>query len=160
MIPPQGRALSADEQTALVADMAAIVQSSHLFKSLDDAGRARVLASGYVTTFGSGDVIIKQGDRGTQMYLVLNGSVAVETSAPGKSIHLAELGRGGVFGEVSVLTGRERTATVTALGPVDCVCFEGHRIQRVLADYPKVRTLLEKIIARRAEDTVEKIIGQ
>ena len=158
MIPPQGRALSAEENSALVASMAEIVGASHLFKSLDDAGRARVLASGYVTTFAPGDVVIKQGDRGTAMYLVLNGSVSVETSAPGKSIHLAELRRGGVFGEVSVLTGSERTATVTALGPVDCVCFEGHRIRRVLEDYPKVRELLEKIVARRAEDTVEKII--
>jgi len=91
IIPPQGRALSSEEQSALVADMAEIVASSHLFKTLDDVGRARVLASGYVTTFAPGDVIIKQGDRGTAMYLVLNGSVAVETSAPGKSIHLAEL---------------------------------------------------------------------
>lgn len=160
MIPPQGRALSAAEQTALIAEMAAIVSSSHLFRSLDDAGRNRVLLSGYVATFSPGDVILKQGDRGTAMYLVMKGKVGVQTATHGGSVHLAELSRGGVFGEVSLLKGGERTATVTALESTDCVCFEGHRIQRVLDDYPKVRELLEKIVQRRAEDTVEKIIGQ
>ncbi len=60
---------------------------------------------------------------------------------------------------MSVLTGGERTATVTALTELDLVAFEAHRIERILADYPKVRELLESIVEGRARDTVEKIIG-
>lgn len=138
--------------------MAAILESSHLFKSLDEKGRREVLESGYVTTFHEGDVVLNQGDEGDVMFLVMNGTVRVETETPGGKVQLAELGRGACVGEVSVLSGGKRTASVTALDDVDAVAFEKHRIERVLADYPKVRELLEAIVMSRAHDTIEKII--
>jgi CRP-like cAMP-binding protein len=93
------------------------------------------------------------------MYLLLNGKVRVETTAAQGSVHLAELGHGACFGEVSVLTGGLRTATVTAVTDVDAVAFEKHRIERIVADYPKVRALLEALVEGRARDTIEKIVG-
>ncbi len=136
-------------------EMAAIVDTSHLFKSLDEEGRRRVLMSGFVCSFHEGDVILNEGDEGHAMYLLLNGTARVSTG----KVHLAELTRGACIGEVSVLTGGVRTATVTAMTDVDLISFEAHRIERVLADYPKVRELLESIVEGRARQTVEKIIG-
>lgn len=158
MIPPGGRALRAEEHAALVEEMAEILESSHLFKSLDEGGRQEVLESGYVQTFHGGDCILRQGDPGALMFLVMKGKVRVETSTPGGVVQLAELGRGACVGEVSVLSGGERTATVTAIDDVDAVAFEKHRIERVLDAYPKVRALLEAIVASRALDTIDKII--
>lgn len=159
VIPPRGRALEDAERDALLADIGDIVESSHLFKSLDDEGRARLIESGYVLRFDPGDVIIRQGDAGSTMYLVMQGKVRVETSGARGSVQLAELGRGACLGEVSVLTGGSRTATVTAVDAVQAVAFESHRIQRVIDAYPRVRKLLEATIEARARDTVEKIIG-
>lgn len=139
--------------------MADIIEASHLFKSLDPAGRKDVLESGYVMTFHAGDVVIRQGDVGEVMFLILRGTVNVETTTPGGTVQLAELGHGACVGEVSVLTGQARTATVTAKGDVDAVAFHKHRIERVLQRYPKVRELLESIVDARARDTIEKIIG-
>ncbi len=139
--------------------MAVIIASSHLFKSLDDAGRQAVLESGYVQHFGAGDALMMQGNSGAVMFLVMNGKVRVETETPGGTVHLAELGRGACIGEVSVLTGSPRTATVTALEDVDAVGLAAHRVQRVLSAYPKVRALLENLVESRARDTIEKIIG-
>jgi CRP/FNR family transcriptional regulator, cyclic AMP receptor protein len=158
IIPPSARSLEEAERQAILADMGEIIASSHLFKSLDDAGRARVLESGYVSSYVTGDVIIKQDDAGDTMFLVLKGSVHVQTDTPGGTIHLAELGRGACFGEVSLLTEGPRTATVTAVTDVDCVTFVRHRIERVLEDYPRVRVMLEAIIEGRARDTIEKIV--
>lgn len=158
MIPPTGRALEDAERLALLAEMERIVGSSHLFKSLDDAGRERTLACGFVCSYSPGDLIVKQDDPGDTMYLVMNGTVHVETQTPGGNIHLAELGRGACFGEVSVLTGSPRTATVTAETDVDCVAFARHRIERVLEDYPRVRVMLEALVEGRARDTIEKIV--
>ncbi len=155
IIPPGGRLLSDEERRALMAEMAEIVATSHLFKSLDEEGRRRVLTSGFVCSYNEGDKVIEEGEPGDTMYLILKGTARVSTG----KVHLAELTRGGCFGEVSVLTGGERTATVTAQTELDLVAFEAHRIERVLADYPKVRTLLESIVEGRARDTVEKIIG-
>lgn len=159
VIPPSGRALEDAERQALLGDLEAIVASSHLFKSLDQEGRERLIGSGYVLRFEAGDEIIRQGDVGSAMYLVMHGKVRVETAGVRGAVQLAELGHGACIGEVSVLTGSERTATVVAIEPVQVVAFESHRIQRVIDDYPRVRKLLEAMIEGRARDAVEKIIG-
>lgn len=140
--------------------MEEIVLRSHLFKSLDDAGREHLLESGFVMRFDAGDMILREGDRGETMYLVMEGTVRVETtSATSNALQLADLGRGACVGEVSVLTGSPRTATVTALTPVTAVTFARHRILRVLDENPKVRAILEALVEGRARDTVEKIIA-
>ncbi len=140
--------------------MTAIIDASHLFKSLDAEGRRDVLKSGYVMSYEADDIVVLQGDPGDTMFLVIRGKVRVETEKPGgKMLQLAELGPGACVGEVSVLSGTPRTATVRAISDVDVVALARHRVVRVLAQYPKVRELLESIIQARAEDTIEKIIG-
>ena len=159
VIPPRGRALEDAEREALLAELEAIVASSHLFKSLGDEGRDRLLESGYVVSFDPGERLIEQDAEGSTMFIVLSGKVRVETAGARGTVQLAELGVGACVGEVSVLTGGARTATVTAIDAVQVVAFERHRIQRIIDDYPRVRQLLEQMIEGRARDTVEKIIG-
>ena len=159
IIPPGARVLDDEERGALLAEMAEIVAKSHLFKSLDDEGRRRVLSSGYVCTFHPGEDLMRQGEPGNTMYLLLSGKVTVTTDEGGRAVHLAELGRGACVGEVSVLTGGDRTATVAAIDDVNAVSFERHRIERILSHYPKVREVLESLIEGRARNTIEKIVG-
>ncbi|MEM9073256.1 MAG: cyclic nucleotide-binding domain-containing protein, partial [Myxococcota bacterium] len=158
-IPAGGRALRPEEQQGLVEEMAQIIEKSHLFKSLGPDGRREVLESGYVMSFGDGDLLMRQGDRGDVMYLIMRGKVRVETETPAGKVALAELGRDACVGEVSVISGQDRTASVTAVGDVDVVAFVRHRIERVLESHPKVREILENIVQARAQDTIEKIIG-
>lgn len=162
MIPPTARALRPEEHDALSDAMADIVTHSHLFKSLDDEGRKDVLDSAFVRHFADGETILAQGHEpgdDPEMYLVLDGKVRVETQTPSGKVHLAELGRGACIGEVSVLTGGARTASVTAVGEVDVAAYAKHRIDRVLARYPKVKALLESVVESRARDTIEKILS-
>jgi CRP/FNR family cyclic AMP-dependent transcriptional regulator len=158
-IPQSGRALTQGEYTELVTEMEDIVNRSHLFKSLDQAGRERVLESGYVETYGAGEEIFRQYEPGDTLLVLLRGRVHVKTETPAGEVSLAELGRGAVIGEVSVLNRSARTATVVAMTDVDAVAFAGHRIDRILDDYPKVRDLLRALVERRAADTIEKILA-
>ena len=155
-----GRPLSPEEQAAIERDMEAIVLGSHLFKSLAEAGRRDLVESGFVMRFSAGDVVLRQGDLGDTMFLVLDGVVRVETETPGGVVQLAELKRGACLGEVSVLTRGPRTATVTAVTELTTVSFARHRIERLLAQHPRVRELLEALVAGRARDAVDKILGQ
>lgn len=158
-MPVNGRTLSSQERDALQADMAQIVENSHLFSSLDAEGRDKLFQSGYVCSFDDACTILQEGEPGDTMYLVLHGKVTVKTGCGGnESMHLAELGTGACIGEVAVLTGQPRTATVTAKGPVDCVAFAAHRIARVLTEYPEVHQLLLSLIESRARSTIEKLI--
>ena len=161
VIPPRGRPLSEAERVALMADLEEVIASSHLFKTLDDGGRRELIECGYVVQFPAGELLMEQGsEESPAMYLILSGKVSVETSGGSRgSIRLAVLGRGACLGEVSVLSGGPRTATVLAMEDVKAVTFEAHRIRRVIDAHPKVRRLLEAMIEGRARDTVEKLIS-
>jgi hypothetical protein len=160
-IPPRGRALSAEERAALEADLELVIDRSHLFRSLDAEGRTHLLSSGYVLALEDGEVLIEEGEEGGIMYLVLDGRVRVSARRTGtaEDVTLAELGRGAVVGEVSVLSGSPRTATVSAVGASHVLAFEAHRIQRVLDAHPEVRRRLQSVVEGRARDAAEKMIG-
>ena len=134
-----------------------LIESSHLFKSLDEEGRRRVLESGQLETFAAGTVILREGAEGDAFYLLKGGTVWVSTRRGTQDVRLATLSRGAFFGEVAVLSGRPRTATVTAAEPVEAIRFEKARIDEILAQYPKVRKLLEAVVLGRARDTIEKL---
>lgn len=158
-IPPRGRALSDAERAALLEDMEAVVASSHLFKSLDGPGREELLQSGYVLQLEGGEPLIEEGEEGTAMYLVMSGRVRVEAHGPSGPVQLAELARGACVGEVSVLSGSPRTATVRAADATLVIAFEAHRVHRLLDRHPEVRAVLEVLVEGRARDTVEKLIA-
>lgn len=140
-------------------EMAVIIAQSALFKSLSEEARADVMASGYVCAFAEGATILEQGNRGDTMYLVLNGTVSVTAFHSDANFDLGDLGRGACVGEVSVITGNPRTATVVAKTAVDLVAFKAHRIHRMLDENPKVRAMLESLIEGRAHDALSKMVG-
>jgi CRP-like cAMP-binding protein len=154
-LPPTARPLADDERGALEDDLTPLVTSSHLFKLLDDAGRKRLIASAWSVALGPGEVLVRQGDDGHAMFLVLEGTVRVEA----EGVELALLSRDACVGEVAVLNGGSRTATVTAEDEVLVVAFEAIAIRAVLEDNPRVLRLLEAMVEARARDTVEKIVS-
>ena len=70
----------------------------------------------------------------------------------------AELSAGDFFGEVSVLTGKPRTATITAKSPVTAIELTKEDVDRISAEYPEVPKILEEFYNRRAQLTVEAVI--
>ena len=133
------------------------ITGSHLFKSLDEEGRARLMTAATSVHFDAGQVMVREGDPGEALYLSRKGVVDVHTMRQGERIHLATLGPGAGFGEVALLSGRPRTATVVARDPCTLLCFYRTQIDEILVAYPKVRKLLESVVLGRAKDTIEKI---
>lgn len=109
--------------------------------------------------YEEGDIIITEGEKGSSLYVIVSGEVKVYTSGPlGESVFLATLGEGEFFGEVSVLTGKPRTATITASQPSELLRLDKDRMDRVAADYPRLRKVLDDFYRRRAKHTVEAMI--
>ena len=76
----------------------------------------------------SGEVVVWHGERGESLFLIKQGLVAVAVpNDKGDHVHLAKIGPGGFFGELSLLDSGPRTATVRALE--DCELLELHRDQ-------------------------------
>jgi CRP-like cAMP-binding protein len=79
-----------------------------------------------ITTLQPGQTLTRQGERGTELYVLLDGVLAVEVD--GKA--LAELGPGAVVGERAVLEGGARTSTLTAVTPVRIAVAPARSIDR------------------------------
>jgi tetratricopeptide (TPR) repeat protein len=130
-----------------------------LFENLDAVEREAVIREMELEEFDEGDVIITEGEPGTSMYIVASGEVKVFTKAPaGESIYLAKLGAGDFFGEVSVLTGKPRTATITASQPAALLRLDKTKLDGILSSYPGIRRVLDQIYKKRADSTVEAMI--
>jgi CRP-like cAMP-binding protein len=136
------------------------IADSHLFKSLDAAGREQLMANATAVQFAAEEVIVREGDPGEVMYLIQDGGVRVSTAREGRPVQLARLGRGACIGEVALLSGRARTATVIADRACTLLAFPKPAIDDVLQAYPKVRMLLERIVSGRARNTIEVLKKQ
>lgn len=133
---------------------------SPLFEVLNEKERAALVDEMELETHEEGSVIISEGDPGDSMYVISSGEVKVYTRATGKSgtVYLAKLGEGDFFGEVSVLTGKPRTATITASQPTELLRLDKDKLDNALAKHPGVRKVLDDFYKKRANSTVEAMI--
>jgi len=90
---------------------------SPLFEVLNEEERAALVKEMELEQHREGDIIITEGEPGSSMYVISTGEVKVYTRGQKGSVYLAKLGEGDFFGEVSMLTGKPRTATITASQP-------------------------------------------
>ncbi|MBN2529575.1 MAG: cyclic nucleotide-binding domain-containing protein [Deltaproteobacteria bacterium] len=135
--------------------ISAIVDESFIFRSLDEEIRAQLKAKAHSCSFSAGEVIIEEGDEGTEMMIVNSGTVQVRQSSYRGEVSLAELGKRAVIGEVSVITGTPRTSTVIAKDDVSVICFSRETIQSIIASSPRVKKLLLKLIESRALQSID-----
>ena len=135
------------------------VPRSPLFEVLTDEERDALIREMDVETHDEGSVIISEGEPGSSMYVIASGAVKVYTRGnSGATVYLANLGEGDFFGEVSVLTGKPRTATITASQRSELLRLDKEKLDNALAKYPGIRRVLDEFYKRRARHTVEAMI--
>lgn len=107
----------------------------------------------------AGETIVREGERGDSLFLIASGTVRVSTRGEqDEDVPLAVLGPGDFFGEVSLLTGRPRTATVVALTETDLLRFDRTAVDGLRRLHPRIETSLSEFHRRRAESTVEALL--
>ena len=104
-----------DEQARL-AERVRLLSGVDLFASLSEEQRATIAASTRLLEFGDGETIVREGEPGDTMYVIAAGRVNIVLGRSGTPIATTE--QGGYFGEMSLLTGDPRTASVIAVGDV------------------------------------------
>ncbi len=137
------------------------VPPSPLFEVLGEEDRAALIKEMELEQHQEGDVIIHEGEPGSSMYVIASGEVKVYTRGTGNSgakVYLAKLGEGDFFGEVSVLTGKPRTATITASQRTEVLRLDKEKLDNALAKYPSIRKVLDEFYKKRAKHTVEAMI--
>ena len=123
-----------------VAEEERLLGEVDLFATLPPELRHQVALSAPMAVYGSGEPIVRQGDEGQSMFVVLSGSVSVVLE-PSRD-EVARIQRGGYFGEMSLLTGEPRSATVLAVGDVVVVEIGADLFRRLAAVHPEA---IEKV---------------
>ena len=101
--------------------------------------------------FPPNHIIVREGQPGTSMFFITSGGVEVRKKDANTGIDflLTELGPGQNFGEMSLLTGKPRTATVSTNQPSTCAVLEQADFHELLMHYPKIGLALTSILAER-----------
>jgi small-conductance mechanosensitive channel/CRP-like cAMP-binding protein len=109
---------AAEERVRRSAEQDAIrrlLSGVDLFQTLSPAEFERLTAEARLEMFARGEQLCRQGEEGDTFYVIRTGQVAVSVSGPGGvQVSVAQLGDGAFFGEMSLLTGEKRSATVKA----------------------------------------------
>lgn len=116
------------------------------FENCSDAELIAIIASGYRNEYSADEIIFQENDPSESFYLILSGSVEIYSEKSGQQI--AILKEGDFFGEIAVLVGTPRTATVRTLS--NCILFviDRKQLQKLLTEY---RTLGEQIAYKLSE---------
>jgi CRP-like cAMP-binding protein len=123
--------------------------------ALDPDARRTLAERARYLEYGPGQAVVRQGESGDAFYLVAHGEVAVrvavEAAGNGKAVEkeVAKLGRGAFFGEMSLLTGDPRTATVVAVNDASLLAVDRDAFERVFTANPSMAQGLADVIARR-----------
>lgn len=101
--------------------------------------------------FSMGNIIVRQGDQGSSLFIIVEGVVGVKVQGKetNDSVEVARLGAGNFFGEMALLTGEERTATVTAITDVFLFEITKEDIAGLITQQPEVSEMLTKILTQR-----------
>ena len=101
-----------------------------------------------------GEIVVKQGDPGSEMYIVVEGKLKVSVSlGEGKEISLSILRPNEAFGEIALFDRHERTATITAIEPACCLVIERDLFVPFLKEHPDVAIRLLGALSRRLRQT-------
>ena len=134
-----------------------VLAAALVFGALPKDGFARLAGSGVRRSFAHGEELMRQGEASTAMYVILDGQVRVTRMHPDLSepLLLATLGPGDVVGEMGVLDGALRSATVTATEDVVTSELSAAVLGAVVLKHPEVYGSLVRVLSARLRSTDE-----
>lgn len=131
-------------------DYARRLLASPLFRDLVVEELLAVVEGLRLLTFDPGDIILTEGEPGQSLFIVTSGSVTIFVRNPtGRNISVGTLGEGDFFGEISSLSGRPRTATVTAAERTELLELDKPTLDSVALRHRRVKDLLEQAYVER-----------
>ena len=132
-----------------------------LFSELSREELERISRVSVARSFPAGVRVFHEGDHSDACYLVRKGDLRVTREHPdGRAIALATLGPGDIFGELAMLDGEARSASVETLSDSELLALPAADVRRLLADHPGISVKLIAALTRRLRETNERVARQ
>ena len=140
--------------------MSDILAQIPLFSKLPEAERSELAALLKTKPFDANQPVVWLGEEGNDFYIVQSGKVSVSCpDESGKEVMLGMLGPGHFFGEISLLDGGPRTATVRAVTNSTMLILNREDFLHFLRRHPDAAIYMLTILGRRQRETTEKVRG-
>jgi CRP-like cAMP-binding protein len=144
-VSPDGIGDRKDGPKVAKDDVATKLAKVPIFSECTKRELAIIARAAKAVSHGEGTVIAREGERGIGLFLILEGQCSVSIGGRTK----ARLGPGEFFGEIALLDGGPRTATVTALAPVRLVGITGWVFRGLLMEHPSIALRTLEAVAGR-----------
>jgi type IV pilus assembly protein PilB len=135
------------------SDKISCLKNTELFKSLGDKELHELSVRLRERVYPPNTAIVREGASGGSMFIIKSGKVDVRKREPttGIDLTIASLDSGTCFGEMALLTGNPRTATVMATQATSVFVLEKKDFESLLKEHPSISMSLNKIVAERIE---------
>jgi CRP/FNR family transcriptional regulator len=142
-------------------DTIALLRRVPVFSTLSDDELAHVARVAMSRRFDAGAIVFREGDEGSTCYIVRAGRTrAIREHADGRSITLAHFGPGDIFGEMAMLDGERRSATVEATEDTEAIAILSADMHRLLREHSDISVKLIAALGQRLRDTNERLTRQ
>jgi small-conductance mechanosensitive channel len=131
------------------AERLAALEAVELFRQLDPAMRAELAAQFAFAPFARGEAVTHEGAQEDGLFMIVRGEAVVRIGKDGAAREVARLGPGQVFGEMSLMTGEARAATVIAATDLVCYRVDKPVFQSLLKNHPEVAEQVAEVLAAR-----------
>ncbi len=135
-----------------------------LFVGLRPLQAKIVTLMGEYRTFNKGDFIVRQGEMGREMFVLINGRADARLNIGGTSKLLRTMGRGDVIGEMALIRQNQRTADVIAVDDAEAIVVDERFLHRMQKRYPRIgaRIFLNiaKIVSDRLDDASRRGLAE
>lgn len=143
---------------AFEREIMAELRGVDFLRDLRDEELRLLLPGVTVLKFGAGEVIVREGDQGDSLYLIRSGTVEVlATAGDGKQVHIRDLQRPTFFGEIALMTGEPRNATIRARTDAELLELSREGFTELFKAHPEAAAQIGEIIALRMSETREML---
>jgi F420-non-reducing hydrogenase small subunit len=102
-----------------------------------------------IVSYRKGETIFKEGDDGKEMFILVDGDVAIYTETGGHKIILNRLEAGDFFGEMALVTGHARTATAVAANDTHLITLDNAQLETSLSSSPEMALFIVQVLITR-----------